>query len=182
MSQAYHRLVSELDLVAMSQEASMGYTTVSPDTGKMHSCTAWFAPLLVPETLEIQLLSLSAPGPARIHSANIQGWEAKGKPAEVSGVVREDGQRKNNPNCHGIAFHGEARTVRDPDEIARAMATFGIYNTFDSANLRKYLEHSTDQIPTHQVFALTLDEADLFDGRLGDDNPDRLVRLRWPLE
>ena len=180
MSTAHDRVIHELRTVALSDQASMTFTTVSPDTGRMHSCTTWFAPLI--RSSGICLLSLSAPGPARIHSANIQGWEARGKLAEVSGAIREDGQVKNNPGCHGVAFHGEARTLRDPADVAQAIATFNLYNTFDAANLRKYLNHSTTQIPTHQVFEFALDEADIFDGRLGDNNPDRLVRLRWPAE
>lgn len=180
MATPYERLLDELHTVAMSDEASMTFTTTAPANGRMHSCIAWFAPLIMPTDEEVRMLSLSAPGPARIHSANVQGWEAGGQAAPVSGAFRQDGQKKNDPACHGVAFNGEARTLRNPAEVARAIVTFAFYNTFDRANLEKYLDHSSEQIPTHQVFEFKLDEAHIFDGRLGDNNPERLVRLRWP--
>jgi hypothetical protein len=181
------RMFVELDDIARAPEASMTFTVIDPATinihqpeeVEMHSCITWYAPLVSPTDEEVILYTLSAPGESRVHSSYIEAWEAKGKAAPASGGMRKDGQAKNNPGCHGVTFKGEARTVLKDGEIESALAVYAIYNTFDSDNLRKYLAHSSDQIPTHRVYKISLSKAVVMDGRLGDDNPDRIARLDW---
>jgi len=167
------RLRIEVENVARSNQSNMSLTAVSP-VGQPHSATVWFAP-----TQELDLLTLSAP--SREHCKRIDACTDIGLIALVSGTIREDGQEKSNP-CHGLAYEGRGYRLTDPDEIERAKATFLYYGTFEELELDKYLYHPEPGVPAHGVYAISPTKWTVFDGRLGGDDPARLVDIEWPSE
>jgi hypothetical protein len=173
MANPLERLHSEIETIARSDSPSVTFTVNSPD-GLPHAATAWFAPT---ETLD--LLTFSAP--TRIHSRHIENSVALSLPARVAGGMREDGQKKSTP-VHGVTFEGTARRIIEPKEVETALATFLIYETFEQEEIEKYLNHPTPEVPPHGVYVIEPTLYTVMDGRLGPNDPNRLVHIPWPSE
>ncbi len=165
------RLHAEVETIARSESPLLTLTTVSHD-GMPHSATMWFAP-----TAKLDLLTFSSP--SRIHSTYIDNCADIGAMALVSGTMHEEGQTKSTPP-HGLSFEGDAVHLDDADQIEEALNTFRTYETFTDEEIDKYLNHPEPEIPPHGVYKVNVLQWTVFDGRLGGDNPDRLVRVPWP--
>ena len=171
MTSAVDRLHIEVETIAKSDSPIVTYSVISPE-GRSHSATTWFAP-----SDELDILTFCAP--TRRHSQFIEACEAAGELAIVSGGMHEDGQKKSQ-DVHGVTFEGTASRLKDPRDIEAALATFLVYGTFKESEIDKYLNHATSEVPAHGVYRLRPTLWTIMDGRLGPEDPERLVHLPWP--
>lgn len=171
VSNPLERLQVALETIARGESPDMTFAARSPE-GDLEACTTWFAPL---DGLD-KLAWLSAP--SRLHSQCIDNCTGLGMVAMIAGGMREP-QRKSQP-CHGVSFKAEARRLSDQANIESVLGTMLTYRTFEDWEVEKYLAPHEGGVPTHGVYVATVTKWKLFDGRLGDTHPERLLYLPWP--
>lgn len=144
----------------------MNLATIETDN-RPHSSTVWASP---DEDLNLYWLS----APSRMHSQHIDGPNASGKTAYVSGSLYI-AHRPSRP-VTGLTVEGTASRLTEPEDMAHGMRVLLDNRAFFSDEAERYLQPSEGEVPAHGFYILRPTEWTIFDGH----KKNRITRIEWP--